>query len=120
MTRELTCIGCPMGCTLTVEYGDGTDIKVTGNTCNIGPQYAQKEITDPRRIVTSTVRVKGGSLPVVSVKTQADIPKKLIFDCIAELSRIEIDAPVNIGDVIIENVLGTGVNIVATQNVESV
>ena len=115
--KEFVCIRCPLGCNITVET-EGADIKnITGNTCPRGADYVTKELTDPRRIVTSLVRVKGGELPVVSVKTAADIPKDKIEDCIKALKGIELTAPVHMGDVVAENVCGTGVNIVATANV---
>lgn len=76
-----------------------------------------KELTDPRRIVTSLVRVQGGELPVVSVKTAADIPKDKIMECIKVLKNIDLAAPVRMGDVVAENVCGTGVNVVATANI---
>lgn len=79
--RELTCIGCPLGCSITVTM-NGTDVvSVTGNTCPRGDAYARKEVTNPTRIVTSTVRVEGGISPMVNVKTASDIPKAKIFEC---------------------------------------
>ena len=117
-TRELTCIGCPMGCPLIVTMEAGEVISVTGNTCKRGDVYARKEVTNPTRIVTSTVRVAGGSIDMVSVKTREDIPKGKIFDCVKALKGIEIPAPVHIGDVILKNVADTGVDIVTTKNVE--
>ena len=117
--RTLTCISCPMGCPLTVEM-DGDKIKgITGNTCKRGEIYARKEVTNPTRIVTSTVRVTGGELPVVSVKTASDIPKEKIRACVLALKSIRVAAPVSIGDVVAENVAGTGVSIVATRNVKT-
>ena len=116
-TVNLICIGCPLGCPLTVEM-EGNEVKsVAGNTCPRGDAYAKKELTNPTRIVTSTVRVAGGKLAMVSVKTESDIPKGKIFDCVKALKDIEVKAPVKIGDVIVENVAGTGVNIIATKNV---
>ena len=115
--RELTCISCPMGCQMTVCMEEG-NIKVTGNTCKRGEIYAKKEVTDPRRVVTSSVRVKGGELARVSVKTETDIPKDKIFDCMADILKAGIEAPVKIGDVIIENCAGTGIAVIATRNVE--
>ena len=85
--RNLTCIGCPMGCALLVEMDGKEIISVTGNTCKKGAEYAVKEVTDPTRIVTTTVRVKNGSMPVVSVKTAQDIPKGKIFG-VSKLARI--------------------------------
>lgn len=118
--RQLTCIGCPMGCSLTVELEQGIPKKVTGNTCPKGAEYAKKEVVDPRRIVTSTVRVLGGAAPVVSCKTAQDIPKAMIFDIIAALARCTVPAPVAMGDVLLPNVCGTGVNVVATKAVAKV
>ena len=116
-TVNLICIGCPLGCPLTVEM-EGNEVKsVTGNTCPRGDAYAKKELTNPTRIVTSTVRVAGGKLAMVSVKTESDIPKGKIFDCVKALKDVEVTAPVKIGDVIVENVAGTGVNVSATKNV---
>ncbi|MBQ2833955.1 MAG: DUF1667 domain-containing protein [Clostridia bacterium] len=116
-TVNLICIGCPLGCPLTVEM-EGNEVKsVAGNTCPRGDAYAKKELTNPTRIVTSTVRVAGGKLAMVSVKTESDIPKGKIFDCVKALKEVEVVAPVKIGDVIVENVAGTGVNIIATKNV---
>ena len=114
---NLLCIGCPLGCPLEVEMEGSEVLTVTGQTCRNGEKYARKELTNPTRIVTSTVRVTGGTLATVSVKTASAIPKGKIFDCVRELQAIDLTAPVAIGDVIIENVCGTGVSIVATKNV---
>ena len=116
--KDFVCIGCPLGCNITVETDNGEIQNITGNTCPRGADYVTKEMTDPRRIVTSLVRVQGGVLPVVSVKTAADIPKNCIKDCIKSLKIIELPAPVHMGDVVVENMCGTGVNIVATASVE--
>ena len=115
--RSLTCIGCPLGCTVTVELNNGEIINVTGNTCRRGEDYARKEVTHPMRIVTSTVCVTGGELPVVSVKTGRDIPKGKIMDIMESLADIRVPAPVHIGDVILKDAAGTGVDIVATKEV---
>lgn len=115
--RELTCIGCPMGCPLVVEMESVEVISVTGNTCPRGDIYARKEVTNPTRIVTSSVRVEGGQLAAVSVKTATDIPKGKIFDIARELKEVCVKAPVHIGDVVCKNVAGTGVDVIATKNV---
>ena len=116
--KELICIGCPMGCPIVVEMEDGKVLSVTGNTCPRGESYARKEVTNPTRIVTTTVRVDGGKVPMINVKTERDIPKDKIFECIAALRGVTMKAPVHIGDIILENVAYTGVNIVAAGNVE--
>lgn len=116
--KEMVCICCPLGCALTVTEENG-ELKVTGNTCNRGAEYGKKEATNPTRIVTTTVRVKNGILPVVSVKTKEDIPKGKIMDCIRILQELDLDAPVHIGDIVAENICGTGVHVVATKEVEA-
>lgn len=115
--RELICIGCPMGCMMTVTMEDGQVTSVIGNTCKRGDDYARKEVTNPTRIVTSSVCVTGGVLPVVSVKTREDIPKGKIPEVMKALKAVTVEAPVNIGDVMLENVAGTGVDIIATKPV---
>ena len=115
--RELICIGCPLGCLLTVTM-DGADITVTGNTCKRGEIYAKKEVTNPTRVVTSSVHVKDGEIAMVSVKTKDDIPKDKIFACMEEIRAVSVPAPIHIGDVVIENCAGTGVPVIATKNVE--
>lgn len=115
--KELICIGCPMGCPITVTMDQGNVTEVAGNTCPKGKAYAEKEVTNPTRIVTSTVKVEGGDRGFISVKTKEDIPKGKIFDCMKEINGILAKAPVAIGDVLLENVAGTGVAIVATKAV---
>ena len=118
--KELICIGCPLGCNLTVEMDGGQVVSVNGNTSKRGDDYARKELTDPRRIVTSTVPVAGGNLPVVSVKTASDIPKGKIRECLCALKGVTLTAPVQIGDVIVENVADTGVDVIATKSISAV
>ena len=116
-TRNLTCIGCPLGCAITVTIEDEA-INITGNTCKRGADYAAKEVTHPTRIVTSTVCVEGGSIPMVSVKTEHDIPKEKIMEVMNSIDYVTVKAPVHIGDVILTDAAGTGVNIIATKEVE--
>lgn len=120
MIRELTCIGCPMGCSLQVEIESGEVLKVTGNTCKKGEDYGKKECTNPTRIVTSSVTVIDGEIQVVSVKTDKDIPKDKIKACVDVLKDIKVKAPVKIGDIVVKDVLGTGADIVCTRNVDKV
>ena len=104
-TRELTCIGCPLGCAITVTMDGSTVTAVTGNTCPRGDAYARKEVTNPTRIVTSTVRVNGGIYPMANVKTASDIPKGRIFDCVNALKDITVNAPLKIGDVVLFDII---------------
>ena len=115
-TRELTCINCPLGCQLTVTMADGVVTSVEGNTCKRGEVYGRKEVTDPTRIVTTSVPVRGSATErMVSVKTAADVPKERVFDVIAALADVCAQAPVKIGDVICADVCGTGVDVIATR-----
>jgi len=116
MKRNLTCIVCPIGCQLSVTLEDGVVTEVTGNTCPRGKQYAIDECTNPVRTVTSTVRTVGGG--VIPVKTDRPIPKKLMSDCMDEIDRAVAALPAHIGDVVIENLLGTGANVIITANME--
>lgn len=117
--KELTCIGCPMGCQLTVEFDDNNKkvLNISGNNCKIGERYASKELTNPTRIVTSSIRVTNGNLAMVSIKTESDIPKGKIFEIMKEIHNTTVQSPIKIGDVLIRNVAGTNVNIVATKNI---
>lgn len=116
--RELTCISCPLGCALKVEVNEaGEAVSVSGNTCKRGEEYGKREVTAPVRTVTSTVRVTGGEAPVVPVRTETDIPKGKIFDCMEAIRAAAAKAPVKIGDVIISGVAGTSVNVIATKAV---
>lgn len=117
-TKELICIGCPMGCALTVELEDGAVKSVSGHTCNRGKVYAEKEVTNPTRIVTSTVMAEGGRDRMVSVKTARDIPKDRIFAVMRSLKGVSVPCPVRIGDVIVPNAADTGVDIIATSNAD--
>jgi len=117
--RELTCIGCPMGCQITVTMDGGEVVKVEGNTCAKGDRYARAEVTNPVRTVTSSVPVEGGRIPQVSVKTSADIPKGRIFDVMEAMKQVKVKAPVQIGDVILRDICGTGADLIATKQVEA-
>ncbi|MBQ6843116.1 MAG: DUF1667 domain-containing protein [Agathobacter sp.] len=118
--RDLICIGCPLGCPLTVTIENGEVTTVIGNTCPKGDAYARKEVTNPTRIVTSSVVVEGGVAQMVSCKTAADIPKGKIFDVTDALKDVVAKAPVAIGDVLLADAAGTGVDIVATKNVDAI
>ena len=119
-TVNLICIGCPMGCPMTVTLENGAVTSVVGNTCKRGDIYARKEVTAPTRIVTSTVRLTGSKTGAVAVscKTRTDIPKKDIFRCMEALALVTAKAPVRIGDVLTENVAGTGVDVIATKDID--
>ncbi|MBR3231777.1 MAG: DUF1667 domain-containing protein [Lachnospiraceae bacterium] len=120
-TVNLTCIGCPLGCQLEVMMDANGDIQlITGNTCPRGEKYARKEVTSPTRIVTSSVRVYGSrnGERMVSVKTASDVPKGKIMEVIRDLAGVSVPCPVRIGDVLLRDIAGTGVDMIATKNVD--
>lgn len=115
MAKELICIVCPQGCRLTVEEVDGA-YQVTGNTCKRGEQYGITEMTAPTRVITSTVRLEGGRYPRLPVKTKGAVPKGLIFDCMVQINGITVTSPVKAGDVVLSNVMDTGIDVVASRD----
>lgn len=117
-TKQLNCINCPMGCLLTVTLEDGKVVKVEGNTCPRGETYAHQELTDPQRMLTSTVRVEGGALPLLPVVSKSTLPKGRIMDCAEALRSVAVQAPVKTGDVIVSDILGLGVDIIASRDME--
>ena len=118
--RELVCVSCPMGCQITVTLDDnGQVVDVTGNTCKRGDAYARTECTHPVRMITSTIKVVGGkNAYVVPCKSSNPIPKEMMMECMDVINNACVQAPVKIGDVLIKNVLDTGVDIVATNEAE--
>ncbi len=117
MTRNITCVTCPMGCAISVEINENGEItSISGNTCKRGEAYAKNEVTHPARSLATTVRVNGGIYNVVPCKSSDDLPKEKIFDCMKAINGARVDAPVKLGDVLIENICGTGINIVATNH----
>ena len=116
-TRILTCIGCPLGCALTAVFA-GDRWEISGYTCKRGLEYAGKELTTPERTVTSTVRVTGGAVRVVPVRTASDVPKASVPGVMEAINSITVSAPIAIGDVLMADIAGTGVALVATKAVK--
>lgn len=117
MKKVFTCINCPLGCQVEVSLDDKGEITdISGNGCKRGETYVINELRDPRRMVTSTVKLEGGKLYSVPVKTKEAIPKDKIFECMKEIDSVEAKAPVRIGEVIKANIANTGIDLVATAN----
>ena len=115
MKKELICISCPLGCHLTVDVDNKT---VTGNTCKGGEVYGLNEVINPVRVITSTVKIEGARLPVLPVKTNGAIPKSLNFEAIKVINDVICKAPIKVGDIIIKDILGTGVDVVASRSLD--
>lgn len=115
MHKELTCIVCPMGCRLEIELDDyDQPLSISGNLCIRGKDYALKEIIAPERVLTTTIKTKKGVFPLVSVRSDKPLPKASIFAVMNIINNTGVQAPINIHDILIENILDLGVNIIAT------
>lgn len=118
MKREFTCIICPNGCEITAEVENGTVISVEGALCPKGKDYVNQELTNPQRNIATSVLVRGGALPLASVRLTNPIPKSEIFHAMEEIKKITLDAPVKAGMVVIPGVLGYDSDVIITKNVE--
>lgn len=119
MIREITCVCCPVGCKLRIEVYGAAISHVQGNRCPRGEAYAKEELTNPKRILTTSVKVVDGEYPLVSVRTDQPIPKQLIFDVMRLIRNLSVRAPVEIGQVLLEDILGTGARLIATRTVRA-
>lgn len=117
MKKTFTCIICPTGCTLEVEY-DGKEVLVKGNLCRRGAEYAKEEMIAPKRTISSSVRLVDGEMEIVSVRLDKPVPKSMIFPIMEEIKAASAVAPVHIGDVLIHDVLSTGADVIVTRNVD--
>lgn len=116
MKRNMTCIICPMGCNLEIETSNGKVIKVTGNTCPRGEKYAKTECTNPVRTLTTTIRCSNGEM--LPVRTDKPVPKEKLFECMKIINKTSAVLPICAGDIIIENILDTGSNIIASKEMK--
>ncbi|MBQ3049959.1 MAG: DUF1667 domain-containing protein [Oscillospiraceae bacterium] len=114
MKKEITCIVCPKGCLVTIDDANLED--VSGFGCPKGIEYAKNELLHPVRTVTSTVKIEGALHDRLPVRTNGDILKELIFECMKLIRATKVSAPVRCGQVIIEDILGTGIDLIATRN----
>ncbi|MCQ2485605.1 MAG: DUF1667 domain-containing protein [Clostridia bacterium] len=118
MKKEIICTVCPVGCVITVEGENGSIDSIEGYTCPRGKNYAENEFVSPVRILTSTAKLTGAKSPLVAVRSKTPVPKDKLFDCMAEIRKLTVSAPLKRGDVLIENVCGTGVDIVSSADVK--
>jgi len=116
--RDLVCIVCPVGCRMTLTKDESAEggYLVEGNKCKRGIKYGIEELSDPTRVLTSTVKIKEALFSRLPVKTDGAVPKGLIFECMEIINQIELISPVKVGQVVIENILDTGVNVVSSRS----
>jgi len=114
--RKITCIVCPLGCRMEITMDGKNIVSIEGNACPRGKVYARQEVIAPSRIVMSVVKCRNCPVPVISVKTEKPVPKEFIGEIMQVLRDVEVEPPVKVGDIIVENVLGLGVDVVATRS----
>lgn len=119
-TKKITCIICPTGCEIRVRTKGDEIVEVSGNACPEGEKYATQEVKSPERVLMSVVKCKNCDIPTVSVKTRDPVRKNKIEEVMTEISEIEIEAPVKIGDVIRQDIGKTGTDLVATRNASKI
>jgi CxxC motif-containing protein len=120
MIKKLTCIECPKGCPLAVDIENCKVVKVTGHECPKGEKYAKTEIENPMRILTAAVLAEGLPIKMVPVRTDKPIPKSRLMEAMNAIKRMKLTRPVGVGEVIAENFLGTGANLVSTRRIEMI
>jgi len=119
MTKhQLVCINCPLSCSLELTEENGEVLEVTGAECKVGVKYAEEEFKNPRRVVTTTVKTRKGSLPLLPVVSAAPIPKGLVREAVRVLAEVVVEAPVEDGQVIYPDILGTGVDIISSRHLD--
>jgi len=117
--RKFTCIMCPLGCAVTVKADDSGNIfEIIGSRCLKGEKYIRDEFSAPKRVLTSTVAIEGAKFDRLPVRTSDFIPKDRMFDCMKEIGKIRVKAPIKLGDKVIENILGLGVDVVVTRDLD--
>lgn len=118
-TKKLTCICCPLGCSIEADMQGGSVVTVRGNGCPNGEKYAHTELTAPVRTLTSTVALANSKsgMRLAPVRSSEPIPKDKLFDCMKEIANISVSAPVHIGDTVLQNAAGTGISIIITRDI---
>ena len=116
--RHFVCVICPIGCEVDVVHDGGDIISMEGNKCKKSEEFVRQELIEPMRILTTTVRIEGARWPVIPVRTDRPVPKRLFPHIMKKLSRIDLQAPVSVLHVVVSNAAGTGANIIATRTLE--
>jgi CxxC motif-containing protein len=116
--HDFVCINCPLSCSLELIEEDGEVLEVSGNDCKVGKKYAEEEFKDPRRMVTTTVKVRDGVLPLLPVVSENPIPKKMVKEAARVLGNLVLDAPIEDRQIIYKDILGTGINVISSRKLD--
>ncbi len=119
-TKEYTCTACPKGCTVEVEFEDDEIKDISGYSCMKGKDYVEDEFHDPRRILTTTVKIRGAKYPRIPVRTETGVPKDELDCCLEKLNQVELEAPVDVGDVVVDGICSTDINVVTSRSLDKV
>jgi len=117
--HELVCINCPLSCGIELTEENGEVLEISGADCKVGLKYAEEEFKDPRRMVTTTIKVRGGVLPLLPVASASPIPKSMAREAVRVLAEVVLEAPVADGQVVFRDILGTGVDIVSSRRLDA-
>ena len=117
--KHFVCVVCPIGCEIDVVHDGGKVISMEGNECKKSEEFVNQELIEPMRILTTTIRIQGARWAVIPVRSDKAVPKRLFPQIMKQLRRIELQAPVNMLDVVVKDIVGTGANIIATRNMPS-
>lgn len=120
MTSKIICTVCPNGCEMGVIESEVENYKIEGYKCEKGREYAEQEIENPSRIITTTIKIKNGLIKRLPVRSESAVPKNKIFQVMVKIRDIEIEAPIEQGDIVIENVLDMGINIIASKSISKI
>jgi CxxC motif-containing protein len=115
--KRFTCLSCPIGCALTARIADDKAVEISGNQCPRGDAYGRQEALEPMRVLPSSVRVVNGTRPLLSVKTDCPIPRRLIVEAMRLICNVSVEAPIAIGEIVLKDILDTGANLVATRGI---
>lgn len=116
-SAELTCVICPNGCRITVTENPGQPLQIKGATCKRGTEYAGQEYREPKRMLITTMRIEHGTVPLVPVRSNKELPKERIFEAVQHVSKIGVRAPIKMGTVLVPNLLNLGVDVIASRDV---
>ena len=117
--HDLVCINCPLSCSIELTEENGEVLEISGADCKVGVKYAEEEFRNPRRMVSTTVKVRGGVLPLLPVASASPIPKSMVRDAVEALAGIVLEAPVADGQLVYRDILGTGVDIVSSRRLDA-
>lgn len=115
---NITCIVCPLGCSIDIEEENESIVEINGYSCPRGKEFAESEFYNPKRVVTTIVAIDGGEQLYLPVISDGQVPKQMLWDCVELLKRTKVRPPIEMGDIVVEDILDTGINIISAKSIE--